>query len=84
MTIRCSRCRQKINPTESTYIALLDKQGSKIDYRIERASKVKTDSVAIHLNGDTQCGKEVSGFRVNLLKTIGLPGDVDTQFLDYL
>jgi len=81
---RCVRCRQKINPNESAYIALLDKRAGKLEYRIERAAKAQADIYVIHLNGDPQCGKEVSGFRLQLLKSLGLSDEVDTEFLDYV
>lgn len=82
--MRCSRCRQKINATESMYVVVLDRHGTKLDYRIEKAAKTKAEETVLHSNGDPQCGKEVSGFRVNILKQLGVSEETDTQFLDYL
>jgi len=84
MSNRCARCRRKIDHKNSSYVVMLFRSGNNLDYAVERSAKVPDGSLVLHVNADRDCGKEVSGFRLNIIKTLGLSTEVDTEFLDYL
>jgi len=83
MAVRCLRCRQSID-SGSAFAILLEKKGGHALHDIVRVSSLGKDSVALHMNGDPQCGRPMSGYKKAILETLGFTVAYDLSFLDYL
>lgn len=83
MSARCMKCRGSIN-SNSAFAILIAKKGGHVLYDIVRANTLKEDSVAMHMNGDPDCARPVSGFKKSILERLGFSSPYDLSFLDYL
>lgn len=83
--VRCAKCRNRILHEESAFSVLLYKEdGGTAGYDIIRTKFLRDEDVAIHVNGDRQCGQEISGYRSKIRKELGISEKSDLSFLDSL
>lgn len=80
--IRCERCRQSIRPGKSFFVVKLFNDQGKPGCDVVKTATLGTGDTVVHVNGDLDCGREVSGFRKNLARAIGVDGSNDFKFLD--
>lgn len=55
---------------------------SRLYYDIVMANSLGRDDIAVHMTGDRECAKEVSGFHGKILKKCDLTMSCETSFLD--
>lgn len=78
---RCWRCGGGI--TENSVFAVeIWRQDERIRHDVVFANKLHGDSVAVHMGGDRECRREVSGYHGKILKWLDLPMSCDTSFLE--
>lgn len=80
---KCWRCDQGIS-SNSFFAVDLRLNIERLGYDIVKASALHRDSIALHMLGDRECTREVSGFHGKILKKLDLPMSCDTSFLDDL
>lgn len=80
---KCWRCNYAINGN-SFFAAKLWALDEHLTYDIVRASELSRDDIAVHMSGDRECAKEVSGYHGKILKRLDLSMSCDTSFLDKL
>jgi hypothetical protein len=78
---RCWRCNQGIS-SDSFFAVQLWPEYERLNYDIVMANKLHRDDLAVHMNGDRECTKEVSGYHGKILKRLDLSMSCDTAFLD--
>lgn len=83
MKIRCLRCRQMLD-TKSAFAIRLVKRGGHVLYDVIRTRELPEDATALHMNGDPQCGRPVSGWKQHALESLGFTSSYDLSFLDNL
>lgn len=83
MAIRCERCRGLIDD-RSAFAVKLHKHGKHLLHDIVRATSLRDGEMGMHMNGDRNCGKPISGYKKHIVETLGFIVEVDTSFLDYL
>lgn len=81
---RCWRCNQGISERSAMAVHLwaMTDDDSRLYYDIVMANSLGRDDIALHMTGDRECTKEVSGFHGKILKRCDLPMSCDTSFLD--
>lgn len=83
MTVRCEKCRGTIGEG-SAFAVKMGKHGKHLLTDIVKAKSLKEGDLAMHMNGDRQCAKPISGWKQKLVDTLGFQMKIDTDFLDYL
>lgn len=84
MAVRCARCRRKIRPEESAFAVALFKEGRKISHDVIRTMFLREGVVALHVNGDPDCGRQVSGYLAHLRDELGVVDEIALSFLNEL
>lgn len=79
---KCKRCNNKIDPSKSAFCVTIHKVDPMLVADIGWAKDLTEDDVAIHVNGDRECKREVAGYRKMLLEAFDMPKDYDISFLD--
>lgn len=79
---KCKKCNAKINPEMSAFCVVITSKNTKLVGRMAWSKDPKSGDVAIHVNGDRECKKEVAGYRKMLLEALGMTSDCDISFLD--
>lgn len=79
---KCKRCNHKINPAKSAFCVLVKKTEHKVIGNMAMSTACRSGDVAIHVNGDRECTKEVAGYRKMLLEALEMTADCDISFLD--
>ncbi len=83
MKIRCERCRATIGKG-SAFAVLVTRTEDGIEGDVVRVTSLADDDVVVHVNGDQQCLRKVSGYNGALLGKLNVSEDLDLQFLDAL
>lgn len=84
MAVRCMRCRQTIDYGKSAFTLVIVANGGEVNADMLRTQNVPAEAIAMHVNGDRECGKPVSAFRKSILQALGIEEKLDLSFLDYL
>lgn len=80
---RCWKCDKSISSNSMFAIQLWLKDDI-LCHDTVRSKMLQSDSMAMHMSGDRECAKEVSGFHGRILKRLDLPISYNTEFLDSL
>ena len=83
MKIRCERCRATIGKN-SAFAVLVTRTDDGVEGDVVRATTLKEGDVVVHVNGDSQCLRKVSGYRGALLEKLHISEELDLLFLDTL
>ena len=81
--VRCARCRQLISD-KSAFAVKIQKVSGHVLHDIVCQKFLLEGDIAIHVNGDRECGKEVSSYKPDLLEALGFTSHYDLAFLDFL
>ena len=83
---RCWRCNQGISERSALAARVWAEKGDNqhLYYDIVMANSLGGDDIAVHMTGDRECVKEVSGFHGKILERLDLPVSCDTSFLDII
>jgi hypothetical protein len=77
------RCRQRVSDN-SAFVVKLAKRGGHLIHDIAFTKTLQEGDIVLHVNGDPECGRQVSGFKKNLLESLGFVADYDIAFLDFI
>jgi hypothetical protein len=80
---KCWRCGSFISD-RSAYAVSIRSRYDKLFTDIVMSKNLERDEVAIHMGGDRECRKELSGFHGKILKKLELPAGCDTSKLERL
>jgi len=80
---KCCRCGGWISDRSAYAVSLCGAEG-RLTYDVVRVENLTRDDVAIHMGGDRECRRELSGFHGKILKSLDLPLSCDTSFLERL
>ena len=80
---RCERCRATIGKG-SAFAVLITVGEDGIEGDISRVASLQEGDVVMHVNGDHQCLRKVSGYRGSILEKLHVSDDLDIDFLDTL
>lgn len=83
MRFRCERCRATIGK-DSAFAVLVTVGEYGIEGDVTRAASLQEGDVVMHVNGDIQCLRKVSGYRGSILEKLHVSEDLDVSFLDEL
>ena len=83
MKIRCERCRATIGKN-SAFAVLVTRTDDGVEGDDVRATTLKEGDVVVHVNGDSQCLRTVSGYRGALLEKLHISEELDLRCLDTL
>ena len=83
MRTRCERCRATLGKN-SAFAVLIYRTDSGVEGDVVRAATLKEGDVVVHVNGDPQCLRKVSGFKGALVEKLCVSEDLDLGFLDIL
>ncbi len=83
MRIRCEKCRATFGKN-SAFAVLVTRTDEGVEGDVVRAATLREGDVVVHVNGDSQCLRKVSGYRGALLEKLNISGELDLQFLDSL
>ena len=80
---KCGRCGSAITD-RSAYAIRIWSDDDSVRHDTVMSKNLTRDSVAIHMGGDRECRRELSGFHGKILKNLDLPVSCDTSVLDRL
>jgi hypothetical protein len=80
---KCWRCGSYISD-RSAYAVLIRRRDDGLFTDIVMSKNLTKGDVAIHMGGDRECRKELSGFHGKILKKLELPTGCDTSKLERL
>jgi hypothetical protein len=83
MKFRCERCRATFGKN-SAFAVLITVTEDGVDGDIVRANSLQDGDIAVHVNGDLQCLRKVSGYRGTIIEKLRCSEDLDVDFLDTL
>jgi hypothetical protein len=80
---KCWRCQSHISD-RSAYAVLVLRRDDVLFTDIIMSKNLSRNDVAIHMGGDRECRRELSGFHGKILKKLELPTGCDTSILERL
>jgi len=80
---RCWRCGSFISD-RSAYAVIVSSGDDRLDTDVVMSKNLSRNDVVIHMGGDRECRKELSGFHGKILKKLDLPISCDTSILERL
>ncbi len=82
--VQCSRCKEIIDQYQSRFVVRLRKKESNVIAEITHTDSMQVTDIVIHANGDRACTKQIVGYRKMLMEVLGIKGEFDVSFLDFI
>ena len=82
MKIRCERCRATFGK-ESAFAVIVERTSDgDVEGDIVRVVSLREGDVALHVNGDQQCLRKVSGYQRTMSEKLRISEELNLDFLD--
>ena len=82
MKVMCVRCGKKVRADKSAFCLVVINKNNSIYADLHYSSELAGSEVALHVNGDRECGKEIALYRKQMLGKLELPNGCDVSVLD--
>jgi len=79
MPVQCMRCKQDFDPDKTRFVAKIHEFDWGLGIEVTRPIGLGEGCCAVHLIGDRECGKPISGYRSEIVQKLGITDISDIQ-----
>jgi hypothetical protein len=78
---KCMKCGRLVTTSSAFAVVLRADSPTSVTMDVVRSSELSRLDCVLHLNGDRECAKPLSGYLLSITEVLDLSGDLDLQLL---